>query len=393
MSMIGHGLSFYDYAKYCTFGNLVGSTGAAPTIVAGSLDSLKTRQLSDACRFSVNVTTTGPKTISFDVIPPSTSPNVFNDTGLRGVGMFALLGFKPVSAPAGAGGTVYPMSSSSVRGRLQGFTDAFATTGTTSHDTQAFYFSGFGDQANSTGQEITISNAFPDLSTGTRGLVIPLLESWMATGTPAQYWPGQPWVHPNSVVPRLKAFKVTITFTAVATGTYVFDLGRVWIGNRFSPLEGFAGIQHGFNDQSPVVTSRDGQAYPQYFTRRRTLSVAIPAMYEIEAMGYGDTYSGLNTFSEQSSTVNCLQWAQAFLGTSREAVLAVSAFQGSNQQVDMWHSARVYRNAVYGHVSQWQNISLLQARKRPVIKTTGGGDQPASFARLFSSGLTMIEEG
>lgn len=392
MSMIGHGLSFYDYAKYCTFSNLVGSTGATPTIVAGSLDSLKTRQLSDACRFSVYCTTTGQKTISFDVIPPSVSPNVFGENGLRGVGMFALLGFKKVSSPASAGGTVYP-GPSLVCGRLQGYTDAFATTGTISHDTQPFYFGGFGDQANSTGKEITISNPYLDLSTGTQGLVIPLLESWMATGTPAQYWPGQSWVQPNSVVPRLKAFKVTLTFAAVATGVYVFDLGRVWIGNRFSPLEGFANIQHGFNDQSPVVTSRDGQAYPQYFTRRRTLSVAIPAMYEIEAMGYGDTYSGLNTFPSQSSTVNCLQWAQTFLGTSREAILAVSAFQGSNQQVDQWHSVRVYRNAVYGHVSQWQNISQLQARKRPVIKTTSGGDNPDSFARLFSSGLTMVEEG
>lgn len=384
------GLSFYNYVPACTINNLAVSAGATVSVVAGSLDSLKTRQLSDVARFSVNATTTGNKDITFNVIMPTAVPNPFNRTfagAMWGVGMFGLLGVRPVSVPASQGGAVYPSVLTS--GRLQAYTDTYATTGTVVFDTGVSrYMGNFGDQdTTSPGRELGMTNPWSEWSQGSQGLIMPLSEQAdRVSGSALQKYNNQPW-GASSFMPAagVKAFKVTLTISVGAVGVYVIDVGGLWIGNRLSPLNGVNGVTHGFADQSQVVVSRDFQAYPQYFNKARTLSVGFPALYEIEAIGVGQHYidGGLQ---RDTLTANCVQWAMTYLGTSRPCILCLGSKPDSN---DVISSSRTYRNSIYGRPTQWQNLQVLPARKNPKPITMLPG-QKANL--LYSSGVTVQEE-
>lgn len=386
-----NGLSFYDYAQYCNFSNLTVDPDASVSILSGTLDSLKTRQLADALRLDVNVSAYGLKTISFDVILPSSAPNVFDysyTSKLNGVGMFALLGIVPISSPASVGGTVYPNLPALIS-RLYGYEDAYNTSGTAVYDTGNVYFGNFGSQSSSlAGANHAISNAWDDWKQGSIGSIVPLSDQEdRVSGTGNIYYNDQPWgISPAYTGGGLKAFKVQLRFFANATGHYIFDVGRLWIGNRFSPLNGVSNVGLGFADQSNVSISRDYQTYPQYFNKARSLSFDFPALYDIEAIGVGQHYSNSGSSYDDVCTVNCVQWAMTYLGMSRECIAAAGRRPGNDSVSE---SSKAYRLAVYGRPTQWRPLSMVQARKNPKIVTMSPGQRPDN---VWTCGLTVQEE-
>lgn len=373
------GLSYINYADYCTFQNLkvtTGTGGATVSILSGSLNSLKTRQLADSVRIKVAKGSSSLHTavVSFDVLVPSSTPNVFSQTldYLRNVRLFGLFGFKFIQTPEG--GTTFPFNPDT-EVTLYGYNDAdpegHAAVWTTGSQQLSSY-------ADLDVPALGMSVPYSALEVMPTGHVVPLLDS---SGGATMFYDTQGWGADPTDSDNLRSFRVSIILYA-GIGDIVFDIGRLWIGNGFTPQNGFSGVSKALVDQSNVTVSRDSQAYPQYFDTSSAISVFIPAMTETEAVGVGPTPSTQVGADDPVAISNCLDFAMRYLGTSRECVLWLHDATSLSQVAANLR----FRSAVYGRVTNWQPLTWVQARanSKPAQTTTG---------RVYSGGMTVQSEG
>lgn len=395
------GVSFYDYAQAMTPTNLTFIGGGGGGILAGSLDDLKTRQLSDCVRINAIYGGVGSRNgFNIDFRVANASVNEFGQSSdfsnkLHGVGMLGVLGFRFINLSYnGVARPTNPWPPGIVRGRLQGYS-AFDNTGAAIYDTGFLPMGTFGTQNIPPSGYLggaNISGAYADWTQGTAGLITPLIDSDRVAGA-LNWYAGAPWEYGwiTSAASGIGSFRLSVDWAAPNAGDSAdIELGKIWIGNRLSPTHGIAAPTHGFVDQSQVVVSRDAQAYATYFTRTRTLGVTFPALYESEAIGVGYHPTGAKESVLSDApvvTANNMQWAMDFLGVSRPCLLAA---YGRPSVGDLASGQRAFRNALYGRPTQWQNLAPLLARKNPVARSL---DTLPVKDHMYTCGVTVVEEG
>lgn len=370
------GVSFINYADSMLISNLqkLSGTGTVSLDGGSTLDQLQSRQLADAMRISIKTRTANQPTLfSFDIGHVS-APNEFGATAqaFRNVGLFGLFGM--VAVLAEVGGSAYPQTLfNGMTVQLKGYTTS-APDASAEFTAAAIPVGEISQQ--SANLQTTMSNrVFAQTPAG----VITVLDS----GSPEFY--GQGWGGPTAGNKPL-SFRVEISVAGTtAGGDCYFDIGRLWIGNAFRPKCGVANVAHAIVDSSQLQLSRDNQAYSQYFNRMRQMGFVIPAMTEMEAIGIGlspRTADG-DTDTDYYRADNYEQMMYA-LGVTKECVVWTQDYRASNTAID---SLALMKHSVYGHVTQWQTLTALAARKNPIDTRTGGYKR-----RLWSGGLTVQEE-
>lgn len=379
------GISFVNYADFCTINNLRLIAGAGSvSVVSGSLASLKTRQMSDAVR--IKWSKTGAQTsgaISFDVVrpsPPSPFGELSSQQDMFSLGAFVVAGFRPVATTAG---TAYPAMDA--RAVLRGYTSTTTPGNSTSSGDYVSAVSLFSSYAIQDASDVTqnILLPQPDAVRAASYAFTELFVSDFAASTVAMPWPSAPWAYPTQA--SIQSLRVDLYFTGLnaAPGDVVFDIGRLWIGPSLRFSNG-ATPSIVMSDPSAVITSRDGQVYSTEFSRVRTMTLSCPALTELEAIGTGPTPRIASAGDGRAVTANNMVQAMYSCGTSRQIV----AWAGSRPPkipvggVD-W--ANYARTCVIGRPSQWAPIAPLQARRATVAGKSGTG-------RLYSGGLTVQEE-
>lgn len=382
------GISYINYADYCDITNLrVISGPGSVAILAGSLASLKTRQLADAIRIKYNSPSTfNGCIISFDVVaplPPSAFGGTGSAVGLSTVGAFALLGFVPVST---YGDATFPMivARSTVRGYV--LTPSPGNVVNSGDYVSAIVpFNNFSSQdgmtiTNSAHTNILLPYAVVD--DGPQYSFTELLSS-DNPASPTLPWSGSPW-SPVGAQPLMSLrIDIIIAATARPPGDYIFDIGRLWLGPSLVFSNG-ATMSTAVRDPSTVVASRDGQAYSTRFARLRQNTFSFPALTELEALGYGPSPRPGAVGNGLTWNANSLIQAQYSAGNSAQ-VLAWAGRRPPKTPVGGVAWVEYSRNAIFGAVTQWQPVVPLLARRATVAGKAGTG-------RLYSGGLTVQEE-
>lgn len=342
------GISYLNHADACTITGPTKLSGTGTVTALTPVANLKTRQLSEAHRVSI---TGRGSVVSFywDGVLPSNG--AYKNTPTFLPTCFGLFGIKPIQANSGSGvtgGTGQPWYALfDVTIRFQAWTGTTPGSGTLVLDTTA------------TALDYIVQGAM----FGT-----PTIPATLADDLPCDFFLRD--------IPRVASgspgcFRVTVSTTNFTGGSWIVDFGRLWVGDSWVPSFGVSDVQEYVNDGGTVTESRDNQGYPQYFSKATRISMKVPALSDIELRGWGTQTDG----SLGGPVWPYLRAVQYYLGTTRECVV--------------WTALGLMDYVVYGRITSWDPIAVLQARGR---KKNSSVSIPANSDRMYTTGWTVVQE-